>query len=59
MTGQEILIKQHGAAAQAQTLVGYLKAIVMEMKTALVTSYVDLVTVLVHSHLQLTAAITL
>ena len=59
MTGQEILIKQHGAAAQAQTLVGYLKAIVMEMMTALATSYVDLITVLIHSHLLLTAAMTL
>ena len=58
VTGQQILIQQHGVAAQAQTLVGYLKAIVMEMKTALVTSYVDLGTVLIHFHLLLIAAMT-
>ena len=59
MTGQETLMKQDGTAAQVQTLVGYLKVIVMEIQTALATSYVDLITVLIHSHLLLTAAMTL
>ena len=35
-------MKQDGTAAQVQTLVGYLKVIVMETQTALATSYVDL-----------------
>ena len=56
MPGQGTLMKQHGIAALAPTLVGYLKAIVMEMMTALATSYVDLITVLIHSHLLLIAA---
>ena len=52
-------MKQHGIAALAQNLVGYLKAIVMEMMTALATSYVDLVIVLIHSlTILLTAAMT-
>ena len=42
--------------AQAQILVGYLKVIVMEMMIALAISYVDLITVLIHSHLLLIAA---
>ena len=56
MTGQ---VKQPGIAAQAQILVGYLKAIVMEMMIALAIYYVGLITVLIHSHLKLTAAMTL
>ena len=52
-------MKQHGVAVLVQALVGYLKAIVMEMVIALATSYVDLITVLIHSHLMLTAAMTL
>ena len=59
MTGQGTQMKQHGIAVLAQALVGYLKAIVMEMMIALATSYVDLITVLIHSHLMLTAAMTL
>ena len=59
MTGQETLVNQHGVVAQAQILVGYLKAIVMEMMIALAISYVGLITVLIHSHLMLTAAMTL
>ena len=49
-------MKQHGIAVLAQALVGYLKAIVMEMMIALAISYVDLITVLIHSHLLLIAA---
>ena len=49
-------MNQHGVVAQAQILVGYLKAIVMEMMIALAISYVDLITVLIHSHLLLIAA---
>ena len=56
MTGQETLVTQHGVVAQAQILVGYLKAIVMEMMNALAIYYVDLITVLIHSILLLTAA---
>ena len=59
MTGQGTQMKQHGVVAQAQTLVGYLKAIVMEILSALATYYVDLITVLIYSHLVLTAAIIL
>ena len=58
MPGQGTLMKQHGIAVLAQTLVGYLKAIVMEMMTAMAISYLDLITVLIHSHLVLTAAMT-
>ena len=58
MTGQGTLVNQHGVVAQAQILVGYLKAIVMEMMIALAISYVDLITVLIHFHLVLTAAMT-
>ena len=58
MTGQGTLMNQHGVVAQAQILVGYLKAIVMEMMIALAISYVDLITVLIHSHLLLIAAMT-
>ena len=58
MNGQETLMKQHGGAVQAQTLVGYLKEIVMEMMSALATSYVDLTTVFIHFHLLLIAATT-
>ena len=58
MTGQETLMKQPGIAAQAQILVGYLKVIVMEIMIALAIYYVDLITVLIHSHLLLTAAMT-
>ena len=47
---------KHGVVAQAQILVGYLKAIVMEMMIVLTISYVDLITVLIHSHLLLIAA---
>ena len=57
--GQGTLMKQHGIAAPAQTFFGYLKVIVMGMMTALATSYVELITVLIHSHLLLTAAMTL
>jgi hypothetical protein len=56
VTGQGTLVNQHGVVAQAQILVGYLKAIVMEMMIALAISYVDLITVLIHSHLLLIAA---
>ena len=56
MTGQGTLVNQHGVVAQAQILVGYLKVIVMEMMIALAISYVDLITVLIHSHLLLIAA---
>ena len=49
-------MNQHGVVAQAQILVGYLKAIVMMMMIALAISYVDLITVLIHSHLLLIAA---
>ena len=55
MTGQ---VKQPGIAAQAQILVGYLKAIVMKIMSALAIYYVDLITVLIHSHLLQTAAMT-
>ena len=58
VNGQETLMKQHGGAVQAQTLVGYLKEIVMEMMSALATSYVDLTTVFIHFHLLLIAATT-
>ena len=58
MPGQGTLMKQHGIAALAQTLVGYLKAIVMVIMVALAIYYVDLITVLIHSHLLLTAAMT-
>ena len=58
MTGQETLMKQDGTAAQVQTLVGYLRVIVMETQTALATSYVDLTTVFIHFHLLLIAATT-
>ena len=45
-------MKQPGNAAQAQILVGYLKAIVMEIMIALAIYYVDLITtVLIHSHM--------
>jgi hypothetical protein len=56
--GQGTLMKQHGIAALAQTLVGYLKGIVMVIMVALAIYYVDLITVLIHSHLLLTAAMT-
>ena len=59
MTGQGTQVKQHGNAVLAQALVGYLKAIVMEMMIALAIYYVGLITVLIHSHLMLTAAMTL
>ena len=58
MTGQETLVNQHGVVAQTQILVGYLKAIVMETMIALAISYVDLITVLIYSHLLMTAAMT-
>ena len=51
-------MKQHGIAVLAQALVGYLKVIVMEMMIVTEVSYVDLITVLIHSHLVLTAAMT-
>ena len=51
------MMKQE-SVAQAQILVGYLKEIVMEILSALAISYVDLITVLIHSHLVLTAAMT-
>ena len=51
-------MKQHGNAAQAQTLVGYLKAIVMETQNALAISYVDIETVLHHFCLLLIVAMT-
>ena len=51
-------MNQHGVVAQAQILVGYLKVIVMEMMIALAISYVDLITVLIHSHRVLIAAMT-
>ena len=59
MTGQGTQMKQHGIAVLVQVLVGYLKAIVMEMMIALAIYYVGLITVLIHSHLMLTAAMTL
>ena len=51
-------MNQHGVVAQAQILVGYLKAIVMEIMIALAIYYVGLITVLIHSHLLQTAAMT-
>jgi hypothetical protein len=59
VTGQGTQMKEHGIAVLVQALVGYLKAIVMEMKIALAIYYVGLITVLIHSHLMLTAAMTL
>ena len=59
MPGQGTLMKQHGIAVLAQALVGYLKAIVMEMIIVLAIYYVGLITALIHSHLLLTAAMTL
>jgi len=56
VTGQGTLVNQHGVVAQAQILVGYLKGIVMEILSASAISYVDLITVLIHSILLLTAA---
>ena len=58
MTGQGTLMMKQESVAQAQILVGYLKEIVMEILSALAISYVDLITVLIHSHLVLTAAMT-
>ena len=51
-------MKQDGTAAQVQTLVGYLKVIVMETMIVTAVSYVDLITVLIHSHRVLIAAMT-
>ena len=56
VTGQGTLVNRHGVVAQAQILVGYLKVIVMETMIVLAISYVDLITVLIHSHLLLIAA---
>jgi hypothetical protein len=58
VTGQGTLVNQHGVVAQAQILVGYLKGIVTKILSASAISYVDLITVLIHSHLVLTAAMT-
>ena len=51
------MMKQE-SIAQAQILVGYLKGIVMKILSASAISYVDLITVLIYSHLLMTAAMT-